>query len=211
MRDKRVKRHIESGCRPVCACSFPIAWPGGLAFNRRPMVFRLQFGQALGLFAAALLALGSAGCRVVRPAAFPIGLYSVGSETNLAEIADAGFSLVAGPARRGFLDAAKANGIGVMASPGSSAGEHFNAAKVRSTVAKFDRHPALWSWYLIDEPDMQRVSPEKVEAAHRVVKQAGASKPTSLVLYQGDSAKWYGNIADITMVDRYPVPWLPLA
>ncbi|MBT7026285.1 MAG: hypothetical protein HN969_01840, partial [Verrucomicrobia bacterium] len=63
LRDKRVKRHIESGCRPVCACSFPIAWPGGLAFNRRPMVFRLQFGQALGLFAAALLALGSAGCR----------------------------------------------------------------------------------------------------------------------------------------------------
>ena len=158
-----------------------------------------------------MVALGSAGCRVVRPAAFPIGLYSVGSETNLAEIADAGFSLVAGPARRGFLDAAKANGIGVMASPGSSAGDHFNPAKVRSTVAKLDGHPALWSWYLIDEPDMQRVSPERVEAAHRVVKRMGASKPTSLVLYQGDEAQWYGNIADITMVDRYPVPWLPLA
>jgi len=175
------------------------------------MVCRFQLGQALGLFAAAMVALGSAGCRVVRPAAFPIGLYSVGSETNLAEIADAGFSLVAGPARRGFLDAAKANGIGVMASPGSSAGDHFNPAKVRSTVAKLDGHPALWSWYLIDEPDMQRVSPGRVEAAHRVVKQAGASKPTSLVLYQGDEAQWYGNIADITMVDRYPVPWLPLA
>ncbi|HIE19428.1 MAG TPA: hypothetical protein EYP72_00150, partial [Rhodospirillales bacterium] len=116
------------------------------------MVCRLQLGQALGLLAAAMVALGSAGCRVARPGAYPIGLYSVGSETNLAEIADAGFSLVAGPARRGFLDTAKANGIGVLASPGSSAGEHFNAAKVRSTVAEFDRHPALWSWYLIDEP-----------------------------------------------------------
>ena len=31
--------------------------------------------------------------------------------------------------------------------------------------------------------------------AHRVVKRAGASKPTSLVLYQGDEAQWYGNIA----------------
>ena len=175
------------------------------------MVCRLQLGQALGLFAAALLALGTAGCRVARPGAYPIGLYSVGSETNLAEIADVGFSLVAGPARRGFLDAAKANGIGVMASPGSSVGNHFDLAKVRSTVGRFDRHPALWSWYLIDEPDMQRVSPEKVEAAHRFVKRLGATKPTSLVLYQGDSAKWYGDIADITMVDRYPVPWLPLA
>ena len=175
------------------------------------MAQRIQLGQALGLLASALLALGTAGCRVARPAAYPIGLYSVGSVTNLAEIADAGFSLVAGPARRGFLDAAKANGIGVIASPGSSAGEHFNAAKVRSTVAKLDGHPALWSWYLIDEPDMHSVSPEKVKAAHRFVKRLGATKPTSLVLYQGDSAKWYGDIADITMVDRYPVPWLPLA
>ena len=175
------------------------------------MAQRLQLGQALGLLAAALLALGTAGCRVARPDAYPIGLYSVGSVTNLAEIADAGFSLVAGPARRGFLDAAKANGIGVIASPGSSAGEHFNAAKVRSTVTKLDGHPALWSWYLIDEPDMHSVSPEKVKAAHRFVKRLGATKPTSLVLYQGDSAKWYGDIADITMVDRYPVPWLPLA
>ena len=175
------------------------------------MAQRLQLGQALGLLAAALLALGTAGCRVARPDAYPIGLYSVGSVTNLAEIADAGFSLVAGPARRGFLDAAKANGIGVIASPGSSAGEHFNVAKVRSTVTKLDGHPALWSWYLIDEPDMHSVSPEKVKAAHRFVKRLGATKQTSLVLYQGDSAKWYGDIADITMVDRYPVPWLPLA
>ena len=127
----------------------------------------------LGLLAAVLLALGSAGCRLPRSSAYPIGLYSVGSETNLAEIADVGFSLVAGPAHRGFLDAAKANGIGVMASPGSSAGEHFNAAKVRSTVTKLDWHPALWSWYLIDEPDMQRVSAEAGwRQAHRFVKRA---------------------------------------
>ena len=59
---------------------------------------------------------------MARPGAYPIGLYSVGSETNLTEIADAGFSLVTGPAKRRFLDAANANGIGVIASPGSSAG-----------------------------------------------------------------------------------------
>ncbi|MEE2947498.1 MAG: hypothetical protein VX392_04200 [Verrucomicrobiota bacterium] len=175
------------------------------------MVRQVPLGQALGLFAAALLALSTTGCRVARPGDYPLGLYSVGSETNLAEIANAGFNLVAGPARRDFLDAAKANGVGVLASPGSSAGHHFDAAKVRATVAKHDRHPALWSWYLIDEPDMQRVAPENVEAAHRFVKRLSATKPTSLVLYHGDSAKWYADIADITMIDRYPVPWLPLA
>ena len=63
---------------------------------------RLPLGQALGLFTAALLALGTAGCRVARPDAYPLGLYSVGSETNLAEISRAGFNLVTGPAKRGL-------------------------------------------------------------------------------------------------------------
>ena len=182
-----------------------------LGLESRAMNGCLRLGQALGLSAVALLALGSAGCRVLSEADYPVGIYSVGSETNLADIAGAGFNLVTGPARRGFLDAAKAKGIGVLASPGSHAGKGFDAAKVRATVTKHDRHPALWSWYLIDEPDMQRVSPELVTEAHQVVKRAGARKPTSLVLYRGDEAQWYGNIADITMVDRYPVPWLPLA
>ena len=171
----------------------------------------VQLCQALGLVVLCLLALGLSGCGVIPKADYPIGIYSVGSATNLTDVAAAGFNLVTGPARRDFLDAAETNGLRVLASPGSHAGPKIDAAEVRSTVSRFDRHPALWSWYLIDEPDMHRVSPEKVEEAHRTVKRAGASKPTSLVLYRGDEAQWYGNIADITMVDRYPVPWLPLA
>jgi hypothetical protein len=43
------------------------------------------------------------------------------------------------------------------------------------------------------------------------VKAAGARKPTALVLYQGYQSLHYANIADIIMIDRYPIPWLPLA
>jgi hypothetical protein len=78
-------------------------------------------------------------------------------------------------------------------------------------VTRFDSHPALWAWYLIDEPDLNGVSPADVRAAHLFIKQLGARKPTALVLYQGGEAEHYANIADITMIDRYPVPWLPLA
>ena len=35
--------------------------------------------------------------------------------------------------------------------------------------------------------------------------------PTALVLFQGYEALDYGNISDILLIDRYPVPWLPLA
>ena len=76
----------------------------------------LRLGQALGLFAAAVFVLGSVGCHVIPKADYPVGIYSVGSETNLAEIAAAGFNIVTGPAKREFLDAAEANGIGVLAS-----------------------------------------------------------------------------------------------
>ena len=151
------------------------------------------------------------GCKVVNNQEYPVGIYSVGSSANLPDVAEAGFNLVTGPADIDYLDTAERNGLRVLASPGSSAGASFNSAKARSKIAQLDRHPALWSWYLIDEPDMHRVSPTKVKEAHNVLKRAGAIKPTSVVLYKGDESQWYGNIADITMVDRYPVPWLPLA
>ena len=157
------------------------------------------------------IAFGLSGCQVVNKAEYPVGIYSVGSSANLSNVAAAGFNLVTGPAEIDYLDAAQRNGLKVLASPGSSAGESFDGARARSTIALFDRHPALWSWYLIDEPDMQRVSPDSVKEAHSALKRAGAIKPTSLVLYKGDESQWYGNIADITMVDRYPVPWLPLS
>ncbi len=59
---------------------------------------------------------------------------------------------------------------------------------------------------------MNAYPPADVEHAHRYFKSlGGARKPTALVLSQGGESLDYGNIADITMVDRYPVPWLPLA
>jgi hypothetical protein len=47
--------------------------------------------------------------------------------------------------------------------------------------------------------------------AQRAVKQAGARKPTALVLYHGAEALHYANLADLTMIDRYSIPWEPLA
>jgi hypothetical protein len=38
-----------------------------------------------------------------------------------------------------------------------------------------------------------------------------ARKPTALVLFQGYSALEYAHLSDILMIDRYPIPWLPLA
>lgn len=162
------------------------------------------------LLVAALGILTGIGCRTKPFASYPVGIYGVGSD-DLAAVREAGFNLVAGPAEKHYLDAAHRLGLGVMASPGTSAGDGFDAAKARAAVSQFDSHPGLWAWYLIDEPDLNRVAPDQVRNANRFLKNLPARKPTTLVIYQGYTARDYANIADVTMIDRYPVPWLPLA
>jgi hypothetical protein len=166
------------------------------------------------LYAACVIGL-TAGCRLPSPIAntsfYPVGIYSVPSTNDFASLKQAGFNLVVGPAERSYLDAARNAGLKVLAAPGTSAGPGYNPAKAREMVKLFDSHPALWAWYVVDEPDMDGIPPTQVSQACRSLKAAGARKPTALVLYQGYQSLHYANIADITMIDRYPIPWLPLA
>lgn len=141
---------------------------------------------------------------------FPIGIFSVPA-TDLKEMRSIGFNLVTGPPDREYLNAARRAGLKVLASPGTSAGPKFDAMAARRAVADLDSHPALWGWYLVDEPDLNRVAPEQVRAGHRFLKSIPARRPTALVIYRGDQALHYANITDFTLIDRYPVNWLPLA
>jgi hypothetical protein len=171
--------------------------------------------RVLGLLHAACVIGLATGCRIPSQKAntsfYPIGIYGVPSTNDFASLREAGFNLVVGRAERPCLDAARAAGLMVLAAPGTSAGPGFNPAKARKTVKQFDHHPALWAWYVVDEPDLNDIPPEQVHEACRQVKAAGARKPTALVLQTGHGSLHYGNMADITMIDRYPIPWLPLA
>lgn len=164
-----------------------------------------KVGRALAV--SLLLCLGIA-CRTPAPREFPIGLYSVPKE-DLAKVKQAGFNTVAGPAQGPYLDAARAAGVKVFASPGSTA-EKFDRAAAKSVVGKFDSHPSLWAWELVDEPDLSGTSPQKVVATRNALKSFGAKKPTAFTLFHGESTLDYGGIPDILMIDRYPVPWAPL-
>ena len=142
---------------------------------------------------------------------YPIGIYTPGHTNDLPAIKEAGFNMVTGPASKSYLDAAKRFGLKVFASPLTSAGPGFKANAARSAVRAFDGHPALWAWYVIDEPDLNMVAPQDVERANRFIKTAGAKKPTAVVTFRGDEARFFAHIPDILMMDRYPIPWMPLA
>jgi hypothetical protein len=151
------------------------------------------------------------GCAHPSPSLFPLGIYGIQNKNDLAIVRSAGFNLVTGPARADFLAAAQTLGLKVLASPDTSAGTNFNATAARRAVTTFDAHPALWAWYLVDEPDLALVSPEDVTRAHRFLKSIPAHKPTALVLFNAPNALYYAHLSDIMMIDRYPIPWLPLA
>ena len=151
-----------------------------------------------------------AGCRSPAPGFFPLGIYAPGSTTNLPTIRSAEFNLVTGPASKDFLQAAGLQQLHVLASIPSTPGRSFSASQVQSAVRRYDSNSNLWAWYVVDEPDLNGISPAAVEQANRAVKRFGR-KPTALVLYSGSDALDYAPIPDILMIDRYPVPWLPLA
>ncbi|MBT5478780.1 MAG: hypothetical protein HOK45_06895 [Verrucomicrobia bacterium] len=138
---------------------------------------------------------------------FPIGIYGVSNVEDLETVHRAGFNCVKGPSNRAFLDKAASLGMRVIASPESS----FDTPEKLKKFHDADSHPALLSWYLVDEPDMQRTPPWKVAMDQRRLKAVPAHSPVSLVLYDGAHSDDYGAIPDILMVDHYPVPWMPLA
>jgi len=93
---------------------------------------------------------------------YPLGIYAVNSTCDFAMVRAAAFNLITGPAGKSLLDAADAAGLKVLASPGASAGAGFDLEAAAKTVKAFDAHPALWAWYLVDEPDLQEIPPETV-------------------------------------------------
>jgi len=86
-----------------------------------------------------------------------------------------------------------------------------DSPETRLALRSADDHPALWAWYLADEPDLHRVNPRIVAETHRRWKAAGVRKPTVVVLNNARNAIDYERGADLLMIDRYPIPWLPVA
>ena len=162
------------------------------------------------LWACLLWIAGCTGGCSTASSRFFVGIYGGGATTNLPVLRAAGIDLVTGPATKEYLDAAQQAGLRVLASPGMQAGPDFSPKRAQKVVAEWDRHPALWAWYLSDEPDLNQISARQVELSHRTVKSAGAHRPTALVVQHGPALATY-HVADILMVDKYPVGWLPLA
>lgn len=78
-------------------------------------------------------------------------------------------------------------------------------------IRTFRDHPALLGWYISDEPNGLKITPQQLEEIYKVVKENDPWHPVSIVFMAPFlSARKYANALDIVMADPYPIPNLPV-
>lgn len=173
---------------------------------------------------------------------FPLGLYCVEDPLDFPEIAAAGFNLVQPwrfeggyderypatvEAALAYLDAAQEQGLRVFMSlplydEQSSYYSRFvdpdgrrrGFAAIRERVSRLRDHPALFGWYLFDEPDhpLAPVDPADLRRGYDEIKLADPAHPvgiaSGIVL---DESYPYFDCFDLFLPDPLEVPFCPPA
>lgn len=153
--------------------------------------------------AAALLLLSA--CAHREKNFFPIGLFAVHDPAALAMLRQEGFNAIqAYPHEPEKLEAlakeAQRQDMRLLAHPHS--------------LVESGKPPPRWpmaAWYLRDEPDVFKEPAKSLADFEAKVKAWDPATPTTFVVGDGRAAPTYGHIADILMVDWYPVPHLQLS
>lgn len=125
-------------------------------------------------------------------------------------VKDNGFDLVVGMTEKSELDKEARVGIKALVGLGLTkrvADDEGNWLKylesVREQVSELKHHPSLFAWYIVDEPDLSGIPPEKVGAVCEVVRSVDGRTPLFTVL--ASPTKWspYLRYFDIVAIDPY--------
>lgn len=137
---------------------------------------------------------------------FPIGIYGVNNPEDIKIVKEAGFDTIqtykSEPERLKLLsDEAIKQNIKLVLPP--------NIAIFKEYEEEIENWPVL-AWYIFDEPDVANLSREKLNTFDINTKNIFPHAKTVFVIGQGKTEIPYYDLADILMVDWYPVPHLPL-
>ncbi|MFA6317488.1 MAG: hypothetical protein WC943_08720 [Elusimicrobiota bacterium] len=157
-----------------------------------------------GLFAASALA---AACATVSTKSgpdlrgFPIGIYNVADPKHLAILKREGFdTFLPAPKDPGGYEAlareARKLGMRMVVQPQPFWDKPASATKGWPILA----------WYLMDEPEVNKMTPDVLAGVAARVKEWDPSRRQTFVVGAGKWAKPYGETADVLMLDWYPVP-----
>lgn len=136
---------------------------------------------------------------------FPIGIYDVGDPKFLGLLSASGFDSCTAHAKdaaglRALAQEARQRGMRLIMAPNAIMDQPVSATRGWPVDA----------WYLQDEPEVNGVSPETLEALSAKTRRWDFHRPQAFVVGNGSGATQYGRIGDIFMLDWYPVPHLKL-
>lgn len=115
----------------------------------------------------------------------PLGIYGVNLK-DMPSVKDIGFNLIQNYGffswshedQTRYLDAAKDNGLMVFAGlNGTSKLTDEYLSKMKQTVLAHKDHPALYAWYLADEPKIADTDPEEFQAVYDWIKENDPNHP----------------------------------
>ncbi|MBI3299546.1 MAG: hypothetical protein HYZ75_15385 [Elusimicrobia bacterium] len=133
---------------------------------------------------------------------FPIGLFGVGLNVDLTEVADAGFTHILSASGRpedqaALSQRARRTGLAFIGFPSPSISGKLGAVNASA-------------WYLSDEPDVNGEDPAEIRRQASRVRSWDSRTPLILTVGAGARAADYAPSVDAVLVDWYPVPHLPL-
>lgn len=148
---------------------------------------------------------------------FPIGWYDRlggGSLDRLEQIADDGMNAVLPYDNMhgepgAYLDAAKKAGVKVMLEIPRALVRRRDAAGIGAFVRRYRKHPALFAWYLADEPtSTPTLGPLPAREAgplYAAIKRNDDQRPVAIAFNAGQDPATFRHAMDVVMYDDYPV------
>jgi hypothetical protein len=105
-----------------------------------------------------------------------------------------------------YLDAAKAARVKVLLEIYRPLVESGNMAGIQEFIRTYKNHPAVYGWYLYDEPDYKQppLSPNLLNEVYQAIKKEDRSKPVATICADVNKVESYSKAMDIIMWDRYP-------
>lgn len=129
---------------------------------------------------------------------FPIGIYHV-PEENIEQIKEYGFNLSVGGQCGELSYLKKLHDQGMKAIPLTDFEHLENYMKPRLN------HPAVFAWYLLDEPDLNKIPQEKIQNLYTQLKSTKTPYPAFLTVWSSKRYKDFIAFTDIFGADPYPI------
>ena len=185
-----------------------VASPAGttLASAEAPLIRHEPFGEPIRV------RIGPDGlCYVDDEPRLPLGFMLAPPDRALAE-AGYDIALYGGETLEGRnqMDIAATNGVLAMPHICNYLRGNYDFDAIRAVVSLRRTEPALFAWYLADEPEGYGDSPHVLREAYAVIKSIDPDHPVVVLTNAPGMLSRYGGGADIIVADPYPIPRHPL-